>query len=232
MKRITKALVSLLLLISILLLSSCGVYWRWPDLHHRGFPEGYTGGWGSDYYGQDYEYFWVETYDELLEAIEKLESHGSSFAKSVIFNYEGELFDVKYCFSFGGNKRDYIRYGEDPFDRFASDVAIFSVAFTEDVSIEKLMLSYVDANENYTLSVFSEFDALDINSDLVNGELIDNTYYGADNPTSRYQYKVYNDKNKHILSVVYSAKPSQTTKPSEECINAVIDSIEILDMDK
>lgn len=232
MKTTLRISVAMLLLVSILLLSSCGFYWRYPDLSHRGFPEGYTGGWGADYYGQDYEYFWVETYDELTLAVEKLKSHGSTFAKSVILDYEGDLVDVKYCFSFGGRNRDYIRYGEDPFDRYASDVAIFSVAFTEDISIDELMLSHVDSYENYRLYVNSSFDIEALDHESIRGELVDRTYYGSENPTAEYKYNLYDSKNELILVVEYYARSGQTTQPSQECIDAVIDSVRVLEPSK
>ena len=59
------------------------------------------------------EFWWVETYDECMEAIELLKSHDSTFRKTAIFTYDGELFDTKYCFKISHNNKytEYIKKG-------------------------------------------------------------------------------------------------------------------------
>lgn len=159
MKRLTKSrkkLIALVLLFVIVLtvsfvLSGCEIL----NENCYALPEGYTGGFANEFenFGSpEMEYYWVETYDECLSAIEKLESHGSKIDKSLIFSYEGELFDTKYCFSFDRDKSDKIAFGEDPFDRYTEKVSVKAWAFFKDVNIDELIYSDV---KNYDGCSFS-----------------------------------------------------------------------------
>ena len=153
----------LVFVISFLALSSCGLIngnlgWTTGDNGHSGFdfyPEGYTGGFPDAFQpGVKVEFWWVETYDDCLAAIELLKSHGSTFDENAIFTYEGDLFDTKYCFVIGNNDRftEEIEFGDNPFDRKAWKVRIESYAFFDDVTIEEI--NYGDI-ENYTVFRFS-----------------------------------------------------------------------------
>ena len=155
-----KKLIAMLLLVSTLMLSSCeyfpflnkGGEEQSPSIDstqnldgftgmiipERDMPEGYTGGWGFAHE----DCFWVETPEECIAAIESLKSHGSTFKHSVIFTYENEVIDMKYCFGFSRTKPgDAIKYGEDPFDRYYTDVWVASIAFYADVTIEEIVYS-------------------------------------------------------------------------------------------
>ena len=139
-----KKLISALLVIVLIISAVVGVYiflYKWSEKHY-GMPEGYTGGF-EHHYGQDYTYYWVETYDECVAAIEKLESHGSNINNSLILSNECDGMDVKYCFKFRDFKTESIVFGEDPFDRYSGDVIVFSYIFYEDVKIDELVYSYV-----------------------------------------------------------------------------------------
>ena len=127
----------LVLVLSILTLSSCGFL-----LVGKKYPEGYTGGLGVTYASQ-IEYCWVETYAEVLEAIDELESYGSTFRNSAFFSYEGELFDTKYCFIFAGKKHS-IKKDKKFSERWAEDIEIRSYGFFEDVSIPELEYSHIE----------------------------------------------------------------------------------------
>ena len=106
------------------------------------YPEGYTAGFPSriNKNAPMVEYWWVETYDECLEAITLLLSHGSTFEKSAIFTYDGELFDTKYCFeiTLENALTEPIKFGDNPFDRRAGGVKITSYAFFDEVTIEEI----------------------------------------------------------------------------------------------
>ena len=114
-----------------------GYYPRWDF-----YPRGYTAGFPSQINksAPRVEYWWVETYDECLAAIELLRSHGSTFAKTAFFTHDGELFDTKYCFEITLEHRltEPIQFGDNPFDRCAGDVIITSYAFFEDVTIDEI----------------------------------------------------------------------------------------------
>ena len=144
-----KKLIAILLLAATLMLSSCqyfiknGPHPKDPNY----FPEGYTGGFGIEKDDYNTAYYWVETYEECAQAIELLKSHGSTFSKNVIFTYEGDLFDTKYCFMIGRMQSEKIKYGENPFDRWAEYVEIWSFAFYDDVAIDELIYSYTSEYE-------------------------------------------------------------------------------------
>ena len=128
-KTLSIILIATVLLLSISL-SSCGFR---KDVHRNTHvPDWYIGGYGNTY-GLDNAYFWVETYDEMKEAVQLLESNGSTFKDKVILNYEGDLFDVKYCFAMNTSKTKRVPWGENQFDRKAEDVILGSVIFFDDV---------------------------------------------------------------------------------------------------
>ena len=150
MKTLLKFTAVILVISSMLLLFSCLESPAKPkpnDEENNGepspfYPEGYTAGFPKLTYDDGItrtEFWWVETYEECLAAIELLESHGSSFEYKSISTYEGDLFDVKYCFEIPNwiiNAN--IKFGDNPFDRYAANVRIRSYAFFEDVTIDEI----------------------------------------------------------------------------------------------
>ena len=154
-KQIIKTVsVVLVFVLSVLALSSCGVVDYINGLfesnsqhidddkggingnhsYHYLFPEGYTGGFNHQP-GENVEYWWVETYEECLEAIELLKSHGSTFANDILLTYDGDLFDCKYRFMITGvgATTEKIEWGDNPFDRYANNVYLNCYAFFDEV---------------------------------------------------------------------------------------------------
>ena len=213
MKRTISLIISAVILVSTLLLSSCGPVFG----KERIFPEGYTGGFGIDY-GSRVEFYWVETYEEAVQAMELLKSHGSTFAKTAIFSYEGDLFDTKYCFKIYGRKADYVKFGDNPYDRYAADVEVSSMGFFVDVTIDELVYSSVN---NYSFLYFvpsNDFDELCQNKPDASFEdwecKWDETHSNGD---IYYQNKhLFDIGGKHI---------------SDECLDAVLNSIEFIGFD-
>ena len=152
MKKIVSILLVILLLSSTLILSSCGWFpiAEYQVKHY--YPEGYTAGFGPHHiYDPPYpRFYWLETYDELVEAMKSLESHGSTFDKMAFSDYEGELFDVKYCITMRSSEK--VAFDENPYDRKASRVYIQSYAFFEDVTLDELLYSNVRNYDYLTLS--------------------------------------------------------------------------------
>ncbi len=220
-----------LLVAALLLLTSCAVIYR-DEIYNwvmggkvdNYFPDGYTGGMGIPS-GSDVEYYWVETYEECVEAIELLKSHGSTFEQWPIFTYNGELFDTKYCFKMNGARSDEIQYGENPFDRKSEGVRVQSIVFVEDVEIDELVYEDIAFYDSYILFVpgTSELGVLDEypNADGFTYEWV------VDDSTDFFSgaYFIYIDGKLALsLSPVYRGGHEL----SDEIVTAVLDSIVVI----
>ena len=156
MKKTTKILISLLLLVSIVCsFASCeyvdAVLKRNKEKENQNHehvgcdcyirtPDGYTG--GVTYllkFHQQYDVYWLETYDEVLEAIELLKSHGSTIVRTLGFSYDTELIDSKYCFAFEKEKAEPLEEGKNFFDRRIDDGWFAWYGFFDDITIDQLM---------------------------------------------------------------------------------------------
>ena len=220
-----------LLVAALLLLTSCAVIYR-DEIYNwvmggkvdNYFPDGYTGGMGIPS-GSDVEYYWVETYEECVEAIELLKSHGSTFERWPIFTYNGELFDTKYCFKMNGAKSDKIQYGENPFDRKSEGVRVQSIVFMEEVTIDELVyenIAFYDAYILFTPEI-SEIGILD-EYPKVEGFTYE---WVADDSTDFFSgaYYIYIDGKLALsLSPVYRGGHEL----SDEIVTAVLDSIVVI----
>ena len=70
MRQLIKIISATVILATLFSLCSCGHIWRGGSIN---YPEGYTGGHGISY-GSSVEYYWVESYEECLDAIETIKS--------------------------------------------------------------------------------------------------------------------------------------------------------------
>ena len=229
-----KKLIAFVLLLSVLMLSSCQYIpflsgdegaeqsenqnsdeLQCYDQSDSGFPEGYTGGW--DITGSSMSYYWVETYDECVAAIELLKSHGSTFASSAIFNCEDEFVDVKYCFGFSHHsKGDRIKYGENPFERYYADVWVTSVGFYEDVTIEELVYSNIEDYEAF--GFYSTSDSVIDEEFTTENEFLQALEYRKSSNIEKSYEGTINNRVAFILSNI-----------SEEYVESVFNSIRIID---
>jgi hypothetical protein len=64
-----------------------------------------------------YEFCWLDTYEEVLEAIEVLRSRGNTVYSTFGFDYESELIDSRYLFMCEKENADPLEEGKDFFDR-------------------------------------------------------------------------------------------------------------------
>ena len=107
-------------------------------------PEGYTGGFTGDYHAHlVYGYYWLETYEEVLEAVELLKSHDSTIKRSIAFDCDDEILDSKFCFRYSRSKAEPLEEGKNFFDRKIDDCEFMWFAFLEDVTIDELLYSYI-----------------------------------------------------------------------------------------
>lgn len=242
--KFVKQSIAILILISILVLSSCEYLPFLSDNeqsdvqsnpqgdefvdgnhpYHYLFPEGYTGGFNHQP-GANIEYWWVETYEECLAAIELLKSHDSTFDESVIFTYEGDLFDTKYCFKITTNNRhtEKIKFGDNPFDRRALNVKVKSYAFFEDVTIDEINHSYV--NDYKVSSMLME------NSEKLKATdfCIENAYYKWNNEKN--YYEIFDSETEEVILITGRFEHESDPLYADKCAEAVVDSLMFIGFD-
>ena len=102
--------------------------------------DGYTGGVTSNAeFHEKYGVYWLETYEEVLEAVELLKSHDSTIDCTLAFDYEGELFDSKFCFWYEKEKAEIHEEGKSFFDRKIDGGKFEWFGFYDDITIEEMM---------------------------------------------------------------------------------------------
>ena len=108
-------------------------------------PVGYTAGITGDYHAHlVYGYYWLETYEEVLEAVELLKSHDSTILRSIAFDCDDEILDSKFCFKYARSKAEPLEEGKNFFDRKIDNCEFIWFGFLEDVNIDELLYSYID----------------------------------------------------------------------------------------
>ena len=154
MKKVIKALICLLIIVSVMLsFASCEVleyafvygYAIVTNIQSHNY-DGYTGG----LYGlprsfyTSHEIHWVETFDEAMTVIEHLRAAGNVIPNIYISSYENESVDAKYIFVVNtGNTREQ-RDGEEWYERkfnFIDQIGYYG--FLEPVTIKELEYSRV-----------------------------------------------------------------------------------------
>ena len=159
-----KSLVSILLLISILFsLMSCDLvsdivdrFTEDPPRYHAEydesfpFPKGYTGGVNTNYqWHLDYEVKWLDTYDELKDAVTRLRAHGTEVAPTVVFDCEEYGLDLKFCVISPRYLSEELSEDQGYFDRYLVSVSISTYVFFEDASIDEIIFDWILYDQSY-----------------------------------------------------------------------------------
>ena len=243
MKRIVvKSIAVFLLFVTILFsLLSCG----WPDnsipdsdnngnngedivkhSNHYLFPKGYTGGFDHEP-GANIEYWWVETHEEVVQAIKSLSTHGTKFDRKTLLTYDNNEIDIKYCFVIPvSGKTEKIKWGDNPFERYAESVIIYAYAFLDDVTIDKINYSWVDLYNAYM--ILEDYRCEELYEDIPIDYLeISNWEISA----GRYYKSVrYNEKT--IIGVRSTFfQNSRDASIKDDQIKTIIDSKKIVELD-
>lgn len=223
----------LVIVMLVLSLSACNFNSRVNGNHtyHDLFPTGYTGGFHHQP-GANIEYWWVETHEECIEAIDLLKSNGSTFVNDTVLTYDGGLFDCKYCFvikGVGGSEK--IKWGEDPFDRRAINVQIITYAFVDDVDLDELNHSLVGNYESYLISSTPAYDMLSDEITSENATISEWTKRGSEHLYKEGYYEI--NKNVYygkelIISLGTQFYVEEGTENNlgitDDCIKALIES--------
>ena len=185
-------------------------------------PEGYTGGvMYDDHYHEVYEIKWVETYEEMMDAVALLKSHGSTIYDTTVFNCEEDGLDFKFRFTSRRDKAPALQDGENYFDRCIEGVSITQYIFLEDVTIEELEYSMWEGYEAMCVHKSSLYDKPDDLPAVENIEFVRWIAEDAQNGYGQYQIR-YNDRIQILLSMGY-----EECTLTEEQIDILKNSLEI-----
>ena len=130
----------------VLSATSCNRFLGIGDTHQpsKYVPEGYSGGMtdvaNHDYHNK-YGLYWLETYAEVLEAVELLKSHESTIKPTIGFDCDEEILEIKFCFRYERKNAEALQDGKNFFDRKIDGGEFIWFAFPENISIEELEYS-------------------------------------------------------------------------------------------
>ena len=178
-----------------------------------------------------HEYWWEEDYAGCVDGIERLKLHGSSFVEAIPIDYEGDLFDMKYCIFTHRLKADKeVGFFVDRFDRKVDGVKVMCYAFLEDVKLKDLKRSYLREYKAYRIIVDLDYakkhdfnyDGLTV--DMLKCDFIEVARQDEHRTEERYEYRLKEDN-----SLVLSIDPSHMyhEKLSNEVIQAIINSVDV-----
>lgn len=193
------------------------------------YPEGYTAGfpemrrsWNR---GSRDEIWWVETYEECIEAIDRLKSHGSEFSNISLLSYDGEFCDIKYCFIFPSVHKwsDQINFGDDPFDRKAINAIVYSCIFFDDTTIDEI--NYGDITDYHVYSAFA------VNMKQANVTDSSLSYEWITDEDNKSTCLVYQSGELCYKFTRESKNPLPNDYMSDECIKALLNSIKIINVE-
>lgn len=183
-------------------------------------PNGYTGGVTNDkHYHYVYETVWLETYDELTNALTLLKSNSSEIPKTPIFNCEKYGIDVKYRISFSRDKSEKLQEGREYFDRRLERITVTWYAFFEELTVEELI--YSRWNRYYSASVFFDSERIDIPSDVNDVMISIKEPY----PNEDIEYNVfYSEKNQ--FKILMNSPESYLSEEQLDILEQTIEFIE------
>ena len=168
------------------------------------------------------EVWWLESYAECVDGIQRLKSHGSTFINSIPVSYEGDLFDMKYCIinnRYRADKRAGIFV--DPFDRKIDKVKVMCFAFFEDINLYDLERSYINQYIAYQIIIELEYaEKYGFNYKELTTDSLECNFIAED---LIYEYRLKGD-NACVLSIKSSSR--KNAKLSDEVIQAIIDSVD------
>ena len=218
MNKTGKIIISFLLLFAIVtLLSSCdliapvlskiGLYDKFGGKVEYDesfpFPEGYTGGVESNYqFHLEYEIKWIETYEEMIDAVTHLRAHGNDVDPIALFDCEEYGYDLKFCVIFSRNKSEALSEGQNYFDRKLANLTINTYVFFEDVSIDELIYNQVSDYKHVKVGYIKNIHSMlknphsNIELSIKKGEIA--------NANDRIKYYVaYNDIDQFYFTATY-----------------------------
>lgn len=182
----------------------------------------YTGGFGFDphaFYPVDY--YWFETYDELLEAIARLEAHGSDIYCNLGFDCDGDPYDIKWCLQY---KLPVDCTDSDNFFDQKMSGSIVCAIFREEVTIEELIFSYVDKYDCWNADNEKSIHYIKIED----REKLSISWWGKEEvglevpPSPVYYYVLYDGVH---VATIYASDYSAADYLSDEYLEHLLDTL-------
>ena len=123
-----------------------------------------------------YELYWLDTYEEVLAAIELLESHGSTVNDSIAFNYESDTLDSKYLFLCRKGNAAPLEDGKSFFDRKMDEGFFLWYGFYSDITVEDLtndLRHFLIAENVLCIGGAQGYSELELQPGNIDGDIID-----------------------------------------------------------
>ena len=221
MKKTVKIFISVIICVSVLLsLVSCNLLDAINDFLNRN-----SDGPGSAWH-HVYQYMWVETYDEMLEIVERTKAYGTEIPQIPAFNCEQYGIDVKFAIQVKNSVFNELDDKYEYFDRKINQFLVVCCVFFEDVTIEEVK-RYVylpTCNCAYVPSVYMTGSA--------NRHHIDNPEDASDvniekseiNSETTWYYVKY--KGKYQFRLISNYKEFEITEEQIEILEKTITIIE------
>lgn len=221
MKKTVKILISVIICISVLLsLVSCNLLDAINDFLNRN-----EDGPGSTWYDV-YQFMWVETYDEMLEIVERTRAYGTEIPQIPAFACEEYGLDVKFAIIVENDIFDELEDKYEYFDRKINQFSVFSCVFFKDMTIEEVE-RYGDLptyNCAYVPSVYMTGPANRYHIDNPEGASDVNIEKSEINSETTWYYVKY--KGKYQFKLINEYKEFEITEEQIEILEKTLTIIE------
>ena len=179
-------------------------------------PEGYTGGFPMEsHFVSSHEFCWFETYDELMEALNRTRAYGTKIPITPYFDCEEEYgVDIKFCVVIPWKYTKDLDEGKDCFDQYISEdsLSIDAFVFFDEVSIDELIFSTYSSYSSLHLIQYTATDNFTppAESDSVNIYPIDDyklRYAVAYGETVKFHFRcnLFRDKIDNYMDMLKSS---------------------------
>ena len=152
MKKSLKLVISLVLCLAMVIsFASCNII----GINQSKHPSGYTGGFNPNpKFHVGLEIYWVETYEEAMEAIEHLEAYDNKIGQCIMSSYENEAVDAKYCFKLYKGNTKKRKKGQKWYDHKYSQVTVSYYGFLDNVTIEEIEYSMIGRYKYFSFDIY------------------------------------------------------------------------------
>ena len=225
MKKVVRMFINVIICISVLLsLVSCNLLDAINDFLNRN-----DDGPGSAWH-HVYQLMWVETYDEMLEIVERTRAYGTEIPQIPAFDCEEYGLDIKFAIQVENDIFDELEDKDEYFDRKINQFLVICYVFFESVTIDELDITCYSLfwlNCGYIPSVYMSGNKVQYfigNSEDNENIKIESEAYSNTNET-RIKYSV-KYKGKHQFYLVSDYEEFEITEEQIEILEKTLTIIE------